>query len=107
MDYWSYAGWEGFRWKLILSKSWIKEHKKDYFDLTEDEHSELNLMIIKAKSLIEREHTPDGYNIGINCGESAGQTIMHFHCHLIPRRTGDIENPRGGVRGVIPDKMSY
>ena len=47
------------------------------------------------------------YNIGMNCGEAAGQTIMHFHCHVIPRYFGDMENPRGGVRGVIPEKQKY
>ena len=50
---------------------------------------------------------PTGYNIGMNCGESAGQSIMHLHVHLIPRYDGDVENPRGGVRGVIPNKQNY
>ena len=85
----------------------LKEHKTDFFNLTNDEHSELNKMILKAKELIEKNHKPDGYNIGMNCGESAGQTVMHFHCHIIPRYKGDTENPRGGVRGAIPDKMDY
>ena len=57
--------------------------------------------------IIELSTSPDGYNIGMNCGEVAGQTVMHFHCHVIPRYKGDMEDPRGGVRGVIPDKMSY
>ena len=48
-----------------------------------------------------------GFNVGVNCGESAGQTVMHAHIHLIPRRDGDLENPKGGVRGVIPSKQSY
>ena len=70
---------------------------------------EINLVeiIAKAKSIIEAKFKPDGFNIGMNCGEAAGQTIFHFHCHLIPRYHGDIKNPRGGVRGVIPEKMSY
>lgn len=54
--------------------------------------------------MLDRDRQPDGYNIGINCGEAAGQTVMHLHIHLIPRYLGDLENPRGGVRGVIPER---
>lgn len=81
--------------------------KKDYFDLDEAEINELPSMIQKAKELIELEYEPDGYNIGMNCGERAGQTVFHFHCHVIPRYKGDMEDPRGGVRGVIPEKQKY
>ncbi|HJJ71894.1 MAG TPA: HIT family protein, partial [Methanocorpusculum sp.] len=65
------------------------------------------LLISEAKQMLDEKFSPDGYNIGINCGEAAGQTIFHVHVHLIPRYTGDVENPRGGVRGVIPEKRSY
>ncbi|WP_205601715.1 HIT family protein [Sphingobacterium sp. xlx-130] len=88
---------------LIISKSL----RKDYFELTVDEKADLDNAIMLAKSLIEKEFTPDGYNIGMNCGETAGQTVFHFHCHLIPRFAGDMENPRGGVRHVIPSKGAY
>ncbi|HEY5536821.1 MAG TPA: HIT family protein [Ignavibacteria bacterium] len=88
---------------LIISK----EHRENYFDLTIKEKNELNDMLLKAKSIIDNEYKPDGYNIGINCGSSSGQTVMHFHCHLIPRYEGDTENPRGGVRHVIPGKGYY
>jgi diadenosine tetraphosphate (Ap4A) HIT family hydrolase len=88
---------------LIISK----QLRKDYFELTNEEKMDLDKAIQLAKSLIEAEATPDGYNIGMNCGETAGQTVFHFHCHLIPRFTGDMENPRGGVRHVIPSKGSY
>ena len=88
---------------LIISN----ELRKDYFELSAKEKDNLSEVILKAKSLIELEHTPDGYNIGMNCGISAGQTVFHFHCHVIPRYTGDIEDPTGGVRGVIPSKMKY
>ena len=88
---------------LIISK----QLRKDYFQLTQDEKIDLDNAILLAKSLIETESTPDGYNIGMNCGEPAGQTVFHFHCHLIPRFAGDMENPRGGVRYVIPSKGSY
>ncbi|NJI71950.1 HIT family protein [Sphingobacterium kitahiroshimense] len=88
---------------LIISK----QLRKDYFQLTQDEKIDLDNAILLAKSLIETESTPDGYNIGMNCGENAGQTVFHFHCHLIPRFAGDMGNPRGGVRHVIPGKGSY
>jgi diadenosine tetraphosphate (Ap4A) HIT family hydrolase len=81
--------------------------RKDYFELSEKEKNELNTTIDLAKSIIEKEHKPDGYNIGINCGESAGQTVFHFHCHLIPRYKGDMENPRGGIRHCINGKGHY
>lgn len=84
-----------------------KELKKDYFELNEAEINELPSMIRKAKELIELEYHPDGYNIGMNCGEVAGQTVFHFHCHVIPRYKGDMEDPSGGVRGVIPAKRIY
>jgi diadenosine tetraphosphate (Ap4A) HIT family hydrolase len=81
--------------------------KKDYFDLSKEQLAELPLMIQKAKELVEAEYQPDGYNIGMNCGETAGQTVFHFHCHVIPRYKDDMDDPRGGVRGVIPDKQKY
>ena len=81
--------------------------RKDFFDLSEDEKTQLPKTIEKAKEIIKQEYTPDGFNIGMNCGETAGQTVFHFHCHLIPRYIGDMENPRGGVRHVIPSKGKY
>lgn len=88
---------------LVISN----EIKGTYFDLSDDEKHELHSMIEKAKAIIEETHKPDGYNIGMNCGESAGQTVMHFHCHIIPRYAGDMDDPRGGIRGVIPEKQKY
>ncbi|WP_314243864.1 HIT family protein [Empedobacter tilapiae] len=79
----------------------------DYFDLTFEEKENLPHTIEKAKQIILDEYTPDGFNIGMNCGITAGQTVFHFHCHLIPRYKGDMENPRGGIRHVIPSKGSY
>lgn len=81
--------------------------RRDFFELTNDEKTQLPKTIEKAKSIIEEEFKPDGYNIGMNCGEDAGQTVFHFHCHLIPRYKGDMDNPRGGVRHVIPTKGNY
>jgi len=81
--------------------------RKDYFELTEQEKIVLASTIAIAKTLIEKKYSPHGYNIGMNCGESAGQTVFHFHCHLIPRYTGDMENPKGGIRHCIKGKGYY
>ena len=81
--------------------------REDYFSLTEEEQQELPKMINKAKSIIEKEIKPDGYNIGMNCGVTSGQTVMHFHCHVIPRFKGDVDNPSGGVRHCIMHKGYY
>jgi ATP adenylyltransferase len=79
-----------------------------YFDLTDNELNRLQKLIKEQKDLILKEDSNvTGFNIGINVGIDAGQTVMHTHIHLIPRRKGDMENPRGGVRGVIPEKQSY
>lgn len=84
-----------------------KKHYKEYFDVDEQIKNELWKLVDKCKEIVDEKYNPDGYNIGINCGEAAGQTVMHLHIHLIPRYKGDIENPRGGVRGVIPNKRIY
>ena len=74
----------------------------------ETEKKDIGDLIMKIKDrIMEKDHFVTGFNIGTNIGESAGQTIFHAHIHLIPRRTGDTPYPRGGVRGVIPEKMSY
>jgi diadenosine tetraphosphate (Ap4A) HIT family hydrolase len=64
-------------------------------------------LVFRAKEYLDQRFSPDGYNIGINDGESAGQTIMHLHIHLIPRYKGDMVDPGGGVRGAIPEKQKY
>ena len=84
-----------------------KRHVKDFFETTKEEKNAIFQLIDKAKSIIDEKYKPTGYNIGMNCGVSAGQTVMHIHVHLIPRYDGDVENPRGGVRGVIPEKKDY
>lgn len=88
---------------LIISN----QVKVDYFELSKIERDNLSEMILKAKELIQAEYNPDGFNIGMNCGETAGQTVFHFHCHVIPRYKGDMENPRGGVRHCILGKGYY
>ena len=83
-------------------------HISNFFDLNEDELIDLNKILkIQRKSLMDLDKDISAFNIGVNAGEDAGQSIMHCHVHLIPRRKGDIENPRGGVRGVIPSKQKY
>lgn len=84
-----------------------KRHVKDFFETTKEEKNAIFELIDKAKSIIDEKYKPTGYNIGMNCGVSAGQTVMHVHVHFIPRYDGDVENPRGGVRGVIPEKKDY
>lgn len=89
---------------LIVPKS----HRRDAFDLDGHETAELFPLLNSLRAMIkEQDPTVTGFNIGMNCGESAGQTVFHCHVHLIPRRDGDCENPKGGVRGVIPAKQSY
>ena len=85
-----------------------KRHMIDYFGLVPAEVSAINLLMAEQKKLLqEADASIDGFNIGMNCGEVAGQTILHCHIHLIPRRSGDSDNPRGGVRHTIPGKGNY
>jgi len=89
---------------LILTK----RHTPDFFTMTSKERRDAeDLLRILQKRISDNDQQVTGFNVGINNGVSAGQTIMHVHIHLIPRRDGDTPNPRGGVRGVIPDKMDY
>ena len=84
-----------------------QRHVENYFATTLEERQAINDLLEDGKRLLELKYHPDGYNVGVNCGEAAGQTVMHVHIHLIPRYIGDIDNPRGGVRGVIPEKRIY
>jgi diadenosine tetraphosphate (Ap4A) HIT family hydrolase len=84
-----------------------KRHVASYFDLTSQEREAMTQMMLDVKLKLDERFHPDGYNIGINVGEYAGQSIFHCHMHLIPRYKGDVVNPKGGVRGVIPDKQKY
>jgi|TARA_B100001094_G_scaffold324052_1_gene375996 diadenosine tetraphosphate (Ap4A) HIT family hydrolase len=89
---------------LIISN----RHVGDYFDLIEEEIIELNKILNKQKKELQKlDNEITGFNVGVNIGKDAGQSIMHCHIHLIPRRNGDVEDPRGGVRGVIPSKQKY
>lgn len=84
-----------------------KRHVASYFDLTNQEREAMTQMMLDVKQMLDERFHPDGYNIGINVGEYAGQSIFHCHMHLIPRYKGDVANPKGGVRGVIPNKQKY
>ena len=104
----AYIIWDGFpvteRHSLVIPKP----HVKTYFDLGQAEINACTQLLNDAKTTIEAQDSRvAGFNVGINSGEAAGQTVFHCHIHLIPRRHGDVENPRGGVRHVISGKGAY
>ena len=84
-----------------------KRHIKAWWETTKEEKLAIFELLDQAKKIVDEKYHPNAYNIGMNLGEEAGQSIMHLHIHLIPRYKGDVENPRGGVRGVIPSKQNY
>ena len=85
-----------------------KRHVKDYFEMSDEEILACNDLITKIKNeILAKDKTVKAFNIGTNAGKMSGQSIMHCHIHLIPRREGDVENPQGGVRSVIPKKQHY
>ena len=85
-----------------------KRHIKDYFDLSNEELLACNdLVQIVKKEIIKKDPSVKGFNLGTNIGKVSGQSILHCHLHLIPRRKGDVDNPQGGVRSVIPNKQHY
>ncbi|ADI00158.1 HIT family protein [Salisediminibacterium selenitireducens] len=84
-----------------------KRHVSDYFDTTDAEKKAMLDLAEEIRTIQLKEFSPDGFNVGINCGQAAGQTIYHVHMHVIPRYDGDMKDPAGGVRGVIPEKQKY
>ena len=83
-------------------------HVSDFFELTKEEMTELDEILKNQKEELNKlDEDISGFNVGVNIGRDAGQSIMHCHLHLIPRRKGDVKDPRGGVRGVIPEKQKY
>lgn len=84
-----------------------KRHIKDWWSTTAEEKIAIFNLLDEAKKIVDENFHPDAYNIGMNLGVAAGQSIMHLHIHLIPRYENDVDNPRGGVRGVIPEKRNY
>jgi len=84
-----------------------RRHVATFFETTDDERRAMLELLDETKVLLNREHRPDGYNIGINDGAAAGQTVMHVHLHIIPRYLGDKNDPRGGIRWIFPEKAKY
>jgi diadenosine tetraphosphate (Ap4A) HIT family hydrolase len=84
-----------------------KRHVASFFDLTMEERQAMLALVDEARDAIARAHGPDGYNVGLNDGEAAGQTVAHVHLRLIPRHVGDVADPRGGIRWVLPETADY
>lgn len=84
-----------------------RRHVGSWFDASQEERVAITDLVDEVKATLDRELHPDGYNIGINVGEAAGQTVMHLHVHVIPRFAGDVDDPAGGVRFVIPARGNY
>ena len=84
-----------------------KRHVATFFDASRDELADITDALLRARESLDAELAPAGYNIGVNCGIAAGQTVMHLHVHLIPRYTGDVADPRGGIRHCIPGRGLY
>jgi diadenosine tetraphosphate (Ap4A) HIT family hydrolase len=84
-----------------------RRHVASWFEITAVERADLLALVDRAKGIVDEKSRPDGYTIGINDGPAAGQTVPHLHIHLIPRYSGEVNDPRGGVRWVIPEKARY
>lgn len=84
-----------------------KRHFADFFEATEEEVVKIYSLLHEVKQIIDNKYKPTGYNLGINIGEDAGQTVMHLHVHLIPRYKGDVENPKGGIRKLKKELVPY
>ena len=84
-----------------------RRHAASFFDCTPEERAAMMELLDTAKAIVDKLHAPDAYNIGLNNGAAAGQTVMHVHMHLIPRYAGDASDPRGGVRWIFPEKAAY
>jgi ATP adenylyltransferase len=104
----AYVIWDGYPVTPLHSLIIPKRHVADYFGLSAEEREACDTLLRAAREqVLQSDPSVTGFNIGMNAGKDAGQTIFHCHIHLIPRRQGDVENPRGGVRHVIPGKGFY
>ena len=104
----AYASFDSYPVSYLHCLIIPKRHVQDYFDLTNEEILSCNDLIKKIKNeIVKKDNSVLGFNIGTNAGKTAGQSIMHCHIHVIPRRQGDVDNPQGGVRSVIPLKQHY
>ena|SRR3989344_5038700 len=102
-----YARWDNFPVSIGHAEIVPKRHMESFFELTLEELKQLYGLLLTAQVIIETTHAPDGFNIGVNEGVAAGRTVHHLHIHLIPRYNGDVPNPRGGIRNIIPGKGDY
>ena len=84
-----------------------KRHIVSIWEMTDEEYADAFCLVKKVKEVLEEKFKPQGFNIGVNCGEAAGQSVFHAHIHIIPRYTGDVPNPRGGVRNIMPGKRNH
>jgi diadenosine tetraphosphate (Ap4A) HIT family hydrolase len=103
----AYALWDAYPVSAGHALLLPKRHVEQFFDLTLEEKAALFHLLDAAREVLRERYRPDAFNVGINVGLAAGQTVQHAHVHLIPRYQGDVEDPRGGVRGVIPKKRLY
>jgi diadenosine tetraphosphate (Ap4A) HIT family hydrolase len=84
-----------------------KRHVGSLWEMTAEEYTDAFDLVRQVKGILQKKFEPQGFNVGVNCGEAAGQTVFHAHIHLIPRYNGDVPSPRGGVRNIIPGKGNY
>lgn len=84
-----------------------RRHEADLFNLPQDDLVAVGDLLLRVREILAQGHSPEGFNVGVNSGEVAGQTVPHAHVHLIPRYRGDLEDPRGGVRWVLPERAAY
>jgi diadenosine tetraphosphate (Ap4A) HIT family hydrolase len=84
-----------------------KRHVETYFELSDEENSAMKSLALEIKAFLDNKYHPDGYNVGYNCGEAAGQSVFHCHMHIIPRYVGDVERPRGGIRKILKKDVGY
>lgn len=102
-----YARWDNFPVSKGHAEIVPKKHIKSFFDFKDSEIIELMKLAKKVKNIIDKKFKPDSYNIGVNDWPAAGRTIEHTHLHIIPRHKGDVKDPRGGIRNIIPGKGKY
>lgn len=84
-----------------------KRHVVSIWEMTTEEYTDAFSLVGRVKNILQEKFAPQGFNVGVNCGEAAGQTVFHAHIHLIPRYNGDVPSPRGGIRNIIPGKGNY
>jgi diadenosine tetraphosphate (Ap4A) HIT family hydrolase len=84
-----------------------RRHVESIWEVTKEEYADAFDLVRQVKDILQKEFAPQGFNIGVNCGEAAGQSVFHAHIHIIPRYAGDVPNPRGGIRNIIPGRGNY